>query len=151
MAPKETVDVNVDLPIQAFLPRDYVSDLRLKIDLYRRLARITREDQLDEFATELADRFGPTPPQVEQLLALARLRVRAHNWGVADIHLEDNYVVLMYTQRPKIEQLAARSRKQLRVVDGKSAYLPLKNALPENETGNTTSLLELLISLLRPT
>jgi transcription-repair coupling factor (superfamily II helicase) len=151
MAPKETVDVNVDLPIQAFLPRDYVSDLRLKIDLYRRLARITREDQLDEFATELTDRFGPTPPQVEQLLALARLRVRAHNWGIADIHLEDNYAVLMYTQRPKIEQLAARSRKQLRVVDAKSAYLPLKNALSGSDTGNPTSLLELLISLLRPT
>ena len=43
------------------MPRGYVPDMRTKIDLYRRLARLTTEAAVDDFASELADRFGPLP------------------------------------------------------------------------------------------
>ena len=44
LPPRETVDVNIDLPGEAYLPRGYVPDMRAKIDLYRRLARLTTEN-----------------------------------------------------------------------------------------------------------
>jgi hypothetical protein len=56
---------------------------------------------------------------------LAQLRVWAHGWQIAEIHLEEGFIVFQYQDRPRIEQLAARSRRRLRIVDGESAYLPI--------------------------
>jgi transcription-repair coupling factor (superfamily II helicase) len=125
LPPRESVDVNIDLPGEAYLPRSYVPDMRAKIDLYRRLARLTTESAVDDFANELSDRFGPLPSVVEHLLELARLRIWAHEWGVREIRLEGNFAVLGYSSREKINRLVARSDKRLRVADAVSAYLPL--------------------------
>jgi transcription-repair coupling factor (superfamily II helicase) len=125
LPPRETVDVNIDLPGEAYLPRNYVPDQRAKIDLYRRLARLTTEAAVADFASELSDRFGPLPAVVEHLLELARLRIWAHQWGVREIRLEDRYAVLGYTSHAKIARLAARSGDRLRIADAHSAYLPL--------------------------
>src|SRR6185436_9009781 len=77
MPPKLTIDVDVDLPGEAYLPPEYVSDMRLKIDLYRRLSRVGSFDQLDEFRTELVDRFGEPPEPVLRLLALTEVKIEA--------------------------------------------------------------------------
>ena len=125
MPQRETVEVSVDLPMGAFFPRQYMHDMRTKIDLYRRLARIVTEEELDDLRLELADRFGPIPAAVEQLLELARLRIWAHGWKINSIHIEDPYIVLGYTDRQRLENLVRRESGQLRVADGQSAYLPL--------------------------
>jgi transcription-repair coupling factor (superfamily II helicase) len=127
MPPRESLDVSVDLPGEAYLPRGYVPDMRAKIDLYRRLARLTAETAVDDFAGELADRFGPLPDTVQHLLELARLRIWAHGWGIHDIRLEDRFAVLGYTSREKLSRLVAKSMGRLRIADGQSAYLPLAN------------------------
>jgi predicted adenylyl cyclase CyaB len=59
--------VNVDLPGEAWLPRDYIPDFRAKIDVYRRLSRATAESQVDDLARELVDRFGPLPDEALRL------------------------------------------------------------------------------------
>ncbi len=61
MPPAEPPPVNVDLPGEAWLPRDYIPDFRAKIDVYRRLSRATAPSQVDDLATELTDRFGRRP------------------------------------------------------------------------------------------
>jgi transcription-repair coupling factor (superfamily II helicase) len=125
MPARESVDVNIDLPGEAFLPRNYVPDMRAKVDLYRRLARFTSEAAVDDFASELSDRFGPVPAVVEHLLELARLRIWAHSWGINEIRVEGSYAVLGYTSREKIQRLVTRSGRRLRIADASSAYLPL--------------------------
>jgi transcription-repair coupling factor (superfamily II helicase) len=125
LPPRETVDVNIDLPGEAYLPRNYVPDMRSKIDLYRRLAQLTTEAAVTDFAGELADRFGPVPAVVEHLLELARLRIWAHRWGVREIRLEDRFAVLHYASRDRLARLVKQSAGRLRVADGSSAYLPL--------------------------
>jgi transcription-repair coupling factor (superfamily II helicase) len=131
LAPRESVDVNIDLPGEAYLPRDYVPDMRSKIDLYRRLARLTTEAAVDDFASELSDRFGPVPPVVAHVLELARLRIWAHGWGVQEIRIEDRFAVLHYTSREKINRVVKRSQNRLRVADASSAYLPLASGVSD--------------------
>ena len=131
LPPRESVEVTIDLPGEAYLPRNYVPDMRSKIDLYRRLAQLTSEAAVDDFASELADRFGPVPEVVEHLLELARLRIWAHRWSVQEIRLEDRYAVLHYTSRDKITRLVKRSQGRLRVADASSAYLPLAAAVSD--------------------
>ena len=100
--------------------------MRLKIDLYRRLARVSNRSELDDFAAELVDRFGSPPPVTQRLMDLAALRVAAHRWQVDSIRLEGPYAVLSYGCEKRIRQLAATDGgRKLRVVDLRSAYLPL--------------------------
>jgi transcription-repair coupling factor (superfamily II helicase) len=133
LPPKTSIEVDADLPGQGYIPRTYVPDMRLKIDLYRRLARVASLGDLADFRAELVDRFGPPPPLVENLLELAEIRIAAHHWQITSIHLENQYAVFVYTSARRIQQLAAASRGRLRVVDGRSAYLPLDKALAQPE------------------
>ncbi|MEM9186662.1 MAG: transcription-repair coupling factor [Planctomycetota bacterium] len=148
LPPREVVDVNVDLPIKAHLPASYVPDARGKIDLYRRLARMTTTEQVDDFGDELLDRFGPIPAPVERLLELARLRVWAHAWGVNSIRREDDYLVFGYTARDRIRRLVRESGGTLRVADGVSAYLPLPPEARGEPSGE--GLIERAKALLQP-
>ncbi len=144
MSPKERVDVNLDLPGQAFLPRSYVPDMRLKIDLYRRLARVASEAELTDFQAELADRFGPPPEEAQRLIRVMLIRLLAQRWSIHSMHLEDAYVVCGYHLRTQAERLEQLSKKRLRVVDSRSAYVTLK-VDPHDADG----ILQQLESLLR--
>ena len=149
MPVKTHLEVNVDLPWPAILPRDYVAGQKQKIEVYRRLARVRRLDRLDDFRQELRDRFGPIPERVEWLLRLAELRLLATRWQLASVHLEGKGVqpdpgtdgangafrfqptgpidlVLGYRNPRKMERLAKRTGPRLRIVDGASAYFRLQ-------------------------
>ena len=145
LPPQESVDVSVDLPVGAYFPRQYIPDMRMKIDLYRRLTRITEETELEDFCEELADRFGPVPAAVMQLIELARLRIWAHSWQINAIYLEGKYVVLGYSSRALIENLVHHSGGRLRIADTKSAYLPMGKQVSDFD-----EILDELKSLLQP-
>jgi transcription-repair coupling factor (superfamily II helicase) len=123
---RTTIDVTIDLPWRAFLPRDYVAGQRPRIEIYRRLARIRKLERLADFGKELADRFGPLPEPALWLLRSQELRIMAAKWQIASIHVEKNDMVLGYRHRTRIERLAELSGKRLRVVDAESAYYRLR-------------------------
>ena len=144
LPPRASVDVNIDLPSEAFLSAGYVGHQRDRIDLYRRLTRAAKSEEITDFAAELVDRFGPMPAPAERLIELAQLRVAAHAWGVQSVRREDNYLVFGYTSNSAIRELVERSGGQLRIADARDAYLPIP---PENDTPN--GLLGLVESLLQ--
>jgi transcription-repair coupling factor (superfamily II helicase) len=125
--------VTVDLPWEAFLPREYVPGQKLRIEAYRRLGRVRRLDRLDEFRSELRDRYGPVPENAEWLLRMQEMRIRAAAWKIDAVHLEGpgdgvtgpTYAVFGYRGPLKIRQLAARVGNDLKVVDDKQAYFLL--------------------------
>jgi transcription-repair coupling factor (superfamily II helicase) len=129
---RQPLEVNVDLPWGAYLPRDYVGGQKLRIEVYRRLTRVRTLERLEEFREELRDRFGPVPEPAEWLLRLQELRIRATGWKVDRVRLEGpeegmtgpTYLVLGYRGPRKIRELAARCL-ELRVVDEQSAYYKL--------------------------
>ncbi len=131
LPPRDSIDVDVDLPCEAYIPRTYVTDMRLKIDLYRRLTRVRSAAELDDFRAELEDRFGPWPPPMDRLLALAELRIAAHRWQIRSIRLENRYVVFGCTAGRSIRRLAKVGGDRLRVVDEQTAYLPLEQGVTE--------------------
>jgi transcription-repair coupling factor (superfamily II helicase) len=128
------LEVTIDLPWHAYLPREYVAGQRARMEVYRRLARVRRLEKLEDFQRELRDRYGPLPEPAEWLLRLTELRLRAARWKVATVHLEKppegasgpTDVVLGYRHRKQIDVLAAGSGGRLRVVDDHSAYFRLR-------------------------
>jgi transcription-repair coupling factor (superfamily II helicase) len=144
--PRQAVEVNVDLPWPAFLPRDYVPGQKLRIEVYRRLARLRDLKTLDDFRQELRDRYGPHPEAVEWLLRTTEIRLLCVRWQIASIHRLDRDLVFTYRSPEKAAQLAAQSRGRVKVVDDKSMYLRLK---PED--GDTPEeMYQLLRGVLNP-
>jgi transcription-repair coupling factor (superfamily II helicase) len=131
---RKILDVNIDLPGEAYIPRRYVPDMRLKIDLYRRLGRVASFDELADLSAELTDRFGPQPDQLGRLLSLVETRLLAQRWAIESMHLEEGFIVFRYRDRPLIEQLARAAAGRLRVVDGQSAYLPIRKDLTDPDS-----------------
>ena len=78
-------EVKVELPVDASLPHDYVPSERLRLDAYRRLASATTDEAISEVRDELVDRFGALPEPVENLFAVATVRVAARRYGVTEI------------------------------------------------------------------
>jgi transcription-repair coupling factor (superfamily II helicase) len=105
LPPAEPPPVNVDLPGEAWLPREYIPDLRAKIDVYRRLSRATAESQIDELAAELADRFGPLPDDARRLLEFTRLKAVAVGLGIDSVTRQPGMVVIGHHDRAAMEKL----------------------------------------------
>ena len=80
-AVQEDYSPQVSLGIPVLIPESYVSDLNLRMELYRRVARLSSDAESEAFAAELIDRFGSLPGEVENLLqtvAIKRLCRTAH-------------------------------------------------------------------------
>ncbi|WP_132994104.1 transcription-repair coupling factor [Gordonia zhaorongruii] len=84
---QETGEVRIDLPVDAHIPTEYVEADRLRLEAYRKLASATSDADVDEVLAELEDRYGPPPEETRRLSAIARLRLRCRERGVAEIGL----------------------------------------------------------------
>jgi transcription-repair coupling factor (superfamily II helicase) len=141
---RDTRHVAVDLPVAAYLPGSYVPPGRQKTEVYRKFSRVESLDQLEELSSELRDRFGPVPAPAINLVEIKRLQLLAQRWQIDDIHLENSFAVFGYRNPQRIRELAAGSGNRLRVVDGRSAYLPM----PQEEVSEKV-VLEQLKALLQ--
>ena len=77
--------VRVDLPVTAYVPPEYIAYEATKIDAHRRIARARTEGELGDVRAELADRFGPPPEPVEDLISLQAIRVKAGEIGASSV------------------------------------------------------------------
>jgi len=86
--PPETVrPVRLDAAVDAYVPADYVPLEAVKIDLHRRVALAADRSELRELNAELADRFGPLPDPVANLLLLQEARLAAGELGAEALTL----------------------------------------------------------------
>ena len=128
------LEVNIDLEWPAFLPRDYVTGQKNRIEVYRRLARIRQLEKLTDFRTELKDRFEKIPAVSEWLVRLAEVRILAAKWQISQIHIErppagiTGPIDLVFTYRnaKRAQTVANKSKGRLRVVDSENIYCRLR-------------------------
>ncbi len=144
--PKVAVEVNVDLPWPSFLPRDYVPGQKLRIEVYRRLARLRDPAKLADFRQELRDRYGPPPEPVEWLLRTTEVRLLCVKWQIASVHRDNRDLIFGYRNRDRAQQLLALSQGRMKIVDEKSIYMRLRPGEPDDARG----LYELLVRALKP-
>lgn len=82
-------DVQIDTDIQILIPDDFVNNVEERLILYTDLSKVENEEQLKTFETNLVDRFGEYPPEVENLLESIRLKWMAKELGFERIVLKN--------------------------------------------------------------
>jgi transcription-repair coupling factor (superfamily II helicase) len=134
------------------IPEDYVADLPVRLSLYRRLAELEDERDIDAFGAEMADRFGPLPDEVKHLLATVVLKALCRRANVAKIESGPKGAVISFRDDrfANPEGLIAFIRKQGR--DAKvrpDMKLVLFDAWeePSDRLKGTTAILRRLVAI----
>ncbi|HWC15265.1 MAG TPA: transcription-repair coupling factor [Actinomycetota bacterium] len=112
----DEAEIRIDLPVSAFIPKDYIADENLRLEAYRRIAAMREPQELDEVRAELADRYGkPLPEPVDALFEVAMLRqvltaagvteasTVARNLRIKPIELEDSRQVRLKRLVPEAD------------------------------------------------
>ena len=114
--------VNVDLPLAIGVPADYIPDQNLRLRLYRRIADLRDETEIEALTSEFRDRFGALPEMVESLLYQMRVKLRAEKAGLASVSWEAGQVALRFPAPAEGTELKRMSDLAPDVRGGKNVY-----------------------------
>jgi transcription-repair coupling factor (superfamily II helicase) len=86
------------LPLTAYIPDDYVSDIETRLSLYQRMAKLETVEGVAALAQELEDRFGDLPDEVRNLLYALKIKLLAMKAKLESVSTEDSQIVLRVFQ-----------------------------------------------------
>ena len=86
--------ISVGAPVM--IPESYVSDLQLRLGLYRRLSTLEADSEIDAFGAEMIDRFGPLPSEVEQLLKIMAIKVLCRRANVDKVDAGPKGIIVSF-------------------------------------------------------
>jgi transcription-repair coupling factor (superfamily II helicase) len=108
---KETI-TTIDISMDAYLPSDYIYDSIQKIEIYKKVASVRAAEETDDLREELTDRFGDLPTAVENLLAVARLKVYGREYNIEQISQKGDDLSLRFAAQER-NRIDTRKTDQL--------------------------------------
>ncbi len=96
----------VELRIPALLPDDYISDINMRLSMYKRIASVTSESELMELKVELIDRFGSLPEATKNLIAVSDIKLVAAKLGVTKVEAHDKGGFIEFSANADIDPMA---------------------------------------------
>ncbi len=121
--PKPTQpEAHVDIGLSAFIPKQWISNDRQRLDAYRRLSRVTDLPMLEELSKDLTDAFGEPPRPAVLLLALTELRLLAGIFGIESIIKRAPDAILKVGDAARAQAGLTGAPGTLRVVDESTIY-----------------------------
>jgi TRCF domain len=95
---KEPAEVLMELEYTGFIPDSYIINPQIKMEIYKKIAGITDEEEFDSVLAEISDRFGPIPDEVSSLLALAEIRIICRKLSISSIKERQGEVKIEFMQ-----------------------------------------------------
>ncbi|TAN69250.1 transcription-repair coupling factor [Paraclostridium sordellii 8483] len=101
---QEEIDVEVDLPVNAYIPDSYIDDEIIKIEMYKKIASIENEGDMNDIKDELADRFSNIPKSVNALISIAYIKTLCKQVGIEKIRMLKDEVILLPLTRYRTKE-----------------------------------------------
>ncbi len=128
--PKNPTECSADLTVSANIPESYIKSPELRMDMYRRIAALSDEDEAEDMIDELCDRFGEPPKGMLMLIDISMLRHNAAQAGISEITQKSGLLKIgMYDPEFSwISDLCAKPEYKGRILlnAGQEPYLTLK-------------------------
>ena len=121
----ESDEIKIDLGASSLFPADYIPDVNIRLNLYKRLADLTTQPQLKDFSAELIDRFGALPIEATNLIKNNELKLKAKALKIHKINFNPVFIQIDFSDQPKID-----SGKLIRLIQNQ----PHKYQLTSNNT-----------------
>ena len=118
-APRENFSPQINVDAAILIPEDYVSDLNLRMSLYKRLGDLETREEIDGFAAELIDRFGPLPDEAKNLLQVIEIKIHCRTANIEKIEAGVKGALISFHEnefaRPgKADRLRAETERRRR-------------------------------------
>ncbi len=120
-----SIEVDVDLGDDAFLPETYVPDTRQRMEVYRKICQVSSEEEVGGVMEELKDRFGAPPQAVRNLIDTAWVRALLKPLSVRSMKRQADRLVVLFGNRQAVEPLLRPSRLEPRLVGERTLHLVL--------------------------
>lgn len=117
---QENYETSIDLDVDAFIPERYIRNEFQKLDIYKRIAAVSSEEEYDDMLEELMDRFGEPPRAVQNLLAIANLKAMAHRLYITDLAQKGDEIRFTFYEKAQIN--AAQIDGLLKYYKGKLKF-----------------------------
>ena len=125
----EDIDIQIDLNVTSYIPDEYISDSAQKIEIYQNIALCKNEEDIQNEIDEIIDRFGNMPPELENLLDIARIKYLAKNLYITKIMSKRTAVVFTFEQSKfnvNIEELVKQYRNRIKFSPGVKPMITLE-------------------------
>ncbi len=139
----------ISMGISAFLPEDYVEDVQQRLILYKRISLAATDEELADIQNELADCYGPPPPNAQNLLRVIALRNRLKPLKAKKMGYDGKFFYIYFRETSPIDpaRIVALSRKKikdLRLTPDFKLFLPVKTETPADILNQADDLLKML-------
>ncbi len=123
--PHRDMETRMDVHVNAYLPAQYVTGERQRLEVYKRIASIGNAEQRDEIEDELIDRFGDEPQCVANLVAVAYLKAMCTRLGIDRVSQQDGMMTMRFAGNAQID-----GEKLFKAMNGFDKRMTLNAALP---------------------
>lgn len=116
--PKDAgVDPEINLRVAAYIPANYIKDVKIRLSYYKTLSQIEEPEDLDQIEDDLKDQFGKIPEEVSNLMGLMMIRKQCKDLSIKDLSAGKNILTLNLTEKTplqpqKIVALTLRENKK---------------------------------------
>ena len=126
----DVFDTSLDIDVDAYIPATYIKSERQKLDIYKRIADLETDEEIDDMLDELIDRFGEPPQALTTLLNVARIKAAAHNAYITDISGNRREIKVKLYKNAKLDisrfsELDAKYRRNIKFKMDVTPYFTL--------------------------
>jgi transcription-repair coupling factor (superfamily II helicase) len=137
-----TEEMNLDLPLDHFIPSSYIRDEKLRLAAYRQLAATDVEEELDAVLRSLKDRYGHAPAQLDNLAYSLRVKIRGQRLGLRGV-VSDGHDIAIRVDPERYLDVEELSRRMA----GRISVLPNRIKMRRQGDGWKDDLLSLLAEM----
>ena len=142
----------INLGVAVLIPEDYVSDLDVRMALYRRLSELNDRAEIEGFAAELIDRFGPLPEEVGYLMEIVNIKSMCRHANVEKVDAGPKGAVVVHRNNiapnpAGLVEYITSSPREMKIRPDQSLVFMQNWATPERRLKGARRLLELLVAI----
>ena len=131
--PKKVTDTRIDAPIDAYIPKNYIENEDIRLEIYEKISRIRSEEDMLDVSDELIDRFGDPPKPVVNLLNIAIAKAYGTECYITQLSVQPACIVLKFSDNApysieRILDFSTRHNAQITNDGGMRMTIPEKNA-----------------------
>ena len=128
---EKSPEVYLELEYSGYIPDSYIAEPMEKMEVYKKIASVTTQEELDQVHLELQDRFGPLPEQVQSLLSLAEIRIICRRLSIASLRERQGSAEIEFSKvslisAEKVVQLIREGAGNVKLSPSKPNVLMLK-------------------------
>ena len=139
-------DTVVDIDINAFIPDTYIDDEETRLYVYRKISDAKTDEEFYSLEDELKDRFGDIPKEIENLLFIAKLKIKAHKLYITRLIIKRDNFSIFFTEKNQLNvdsifSIADKYNDNIRLVNGENPSLIYRAS--EDDVPNTLYMLNI--------